>query len=134
MRSHMLFGPTDVATAEPPGVRSRLREEIPDRFKWKLTDIFPDWETWESAYKKLEADIEAYTALKGTLAGGPDKLLEAFRLSESMGQLAYRVWYFPALQYDEDQRDNAVNAKRQQVQILFARLGQAESWFNPELL
>ena len=51
MRSHILFGPTDVATAEPPGVRSRLREEIPDRFKWKLTDIFPDWETWESAYK-----------------------------------------------------------------------------------
>ena len=51
-----------------------------------------------------------------------------------MGQLAYRVWYYPSLQYDEDQRDNGVNAKRQQVQILFARLGQAESWFNPELL
>src|SRR4029079_14141607 len=29
---------------------------------------------------------------------------------------------------------NAINAKRQQVQILFARLSQAESWFNPELL
>ena len=27
-----------------------------------------------------------------------------------------------------------VNAKRQQVQILFARWKQAESWFNPELL
>ncbi len=44
------------------------------------------------------------------------------------------MWYYPSLQYDEDQRDNAINAKRQQVQILFARLGQAESWFNPELL
>jgi oligoendopeptidase F len=44
------------------------------------------------------------------------------------------VWYYPSLQYDEDQRDNAINAKRQQVQILFARLSQAESWFNPELL
>src|SRR4029079_9899340 len=29
---------------------------------------------------------------------------------------------------------NGLNAKRQQVQILFARLSQAESWFNPELL
>ena len=82
----------------------------------------------------LEAGIERYAALKGTLAQGPDRLLEAFRLSEELGQLAYRVWYFPSLRYDEDQRDNAVNARRQQVQILFARWKQAESWFNPELL
>jgi len=41
---------------------------------------------------------------------------------------------FRRLQYDQDQRDNVVNAKRQQVQILFARLQQAGSWFSPELL
>jgi oligoendopeptidase F len=134
MRPHIFFGPTELAPAEPPGVRTRLRSEIPDRFKWNLTDIFPAWEAWEAAYKRLEGEIVRYAALKGTLAGGPDNLLAAFRLSEEMGQLAYRVWYFPALQYDEDQRDNVISAKRQQVQILFARLSQAESWFNPELL
>jgi oligoendopeptidase F len=126
--------PSDVAAAEPPQVRSRLRQDIPDRFKWNLADIFPTWEAWEGGYKTLEEMIGRYAALKGTLSGGADRLLDAFRLSEEMGQLAYRVWYYPSLQYDEDQRDNLVNAKRQQVQILFARLGQAESWFNPELL
>ena len=44
------------------------------------------------------------------------------------------MWYFPSLRYDEDQRDNTANAKRQQVQILFAQLEEARSWFNPELL
>ena len=130
----MFFDPADVATPEPPTVRSRKRVEIPDQFKWNLGDIFPDWETWESAYKRLDGGIERYAALKGTLAQGPEKLLAAFKLSEELGQLAYRVWYFPSLRYDEDQRDNTVNAKRQQVQILFARWKQAESWFNPELL
>ncbi|HEY7500201.1 MAG TPA: oligoendopeptidase F [Vicinamibacterales bacterium] len=128
------FGPSDLAAAEPPTTRSRRREEIADRYKWNLSDIFPDWDAWETGYKRLEGGIEKYAALKGTLAQGPDRLLEAFRLSEELGQLAYRVWYFPSLRYDEDQRDNAVNAKRQQVQILFARWKQAESWFNPELL
>jgi oligoendopeptidase F len=130
----MFFDPSDVATPEPPTTRSRRREEIPERFKWNLHDIFPNWEEWDAAYKQLEAGIDKYAALKGTLASGPAKLLEAFRLSEELGQLAYRVWYFPSLRYDEDQRDNVVNAKRQQVQILFARWKQAESWFNPELL
>ena len=114
--------------------RSRNRAEIADQYKWNLNDIFPDWQTWEEGYRTLEAGIERYAALKGTLAAGPDRLLEAYRLSDELGQLAYRVWYYPSLQYDEDQRDNTVNAKRQQVQILFARLQQAQSWFNPELL
>lgn len=114
--------------------RSRNRQEIPEQYKWNLADIFPNWNEWGAGYRKLEAGIERYGALKGTLAEGAHRLLEAFQLSDELGQLAYRVWYYPSLQYDEDQRDNSVNAKRQEVQILFARLQQAQSWFNPELL
>src|SRR5258706_12206040 len=124
----------DTLTPAAPAARSRNRAELPERFKWNVQDIFASWEEWDAAYKQLEAGIDRYASLKGTLAQGPERLLRAFRLSEELGQLAYRVWYYPSLQYDEDQRDNAINAKRQQVQILFARLGQAESWFNPELL
>ena len=123
----------DPAVPQPP-VRTRNRLEIPDRFKWNLLDIFQNWDQWETAYATLDKGIDRYAAFKGTLAQGPQRLLEAFRLSEQLGQLAYRVWYFPALRYDEDQRDNTVNARRQQVQLLFARWKQAESWFNPELL
>jgi oligoendopeptidase F len=129
-----LFDPSDAATAEPPATRRLRRDEISDRYKWNLHDIFSSWEEWEAAYKMFEAGIGRFSAFKGTLAEGPDRLLEAFKLSEELGQLAYRVWYFPSLRYDEDQRDNSVNAKRQQVQILFARWQQEESWFNPELL
>ena len=118
----------------PTATRSRNRQDIDDRYKWNLQDIFPGWEEWEVGYKQFEALIDRYAAFKGTLSQGPDRLLEAFALGDEMGQLAYRVWYFPSLKYDQDQRDNTVNAKRQQVQILFARLQQAQSWFNPELL
>ena len=134
MPHSFLYHPAEAAAAEPPQARSRNRDDIDDRFKWNLSDIFSSWEEWEASYKELEVGIDKYAALKGTLAEGPERLLAAFRLSEDLGQRAYRVWYFPALRYDEDQRDNAVNARRQQVQILFARWKQAESWFSPELL
>jgi oligoendopeptidase F len=133
MRIADFFEPSEVA-APRLIARSRSRADIPDHSKWNLQDIFTSWEAWDAAYKQLESGIEQYAAFKGTLAQGPDRLLQAFRLSEQLGQLAYRVWYFPALRYDEDQRDNTINAKRQQVQILFARWKQAESWFDPELL
>src|SRR4051794_9591872 len=124
----------DTLAEQVPPVRSRNRGEIPDRFKWNVDDIFPSWEAWDAAYKELDAGIGRYATLKGSLSGGPAQLLEAFRQSETLGQLAYRVWYYPSLQYDEDQRDNTINARRQQVQILFANWKQVESWFSPELL
>ena len=124
----------ETVTSPTPASRSRNRPDIPGKFKWNVSDIFESWETWDAAYKQLEAGVARYATLKGTLANGPAALLDAFKLSEDLGQLAYRVWYYPSLQYDEDQRDNTINARRQQVQILFARWKQAESWFSPELL
>ncbi|MES1256644.1 MAG: oligoendopeptidase F [Acidobacteriota bacterium] len=118
-------------TPTPP---LRARDQVPDRFKWNLAHIFPDWDAWQAAYGVLDAKIAAYAALHGTLAHGSDRLLAAFVAADEIGQLEYKVWYFASLKHDEDQRDNAVNARRQQVQILFAKLAQASAWFSPELL
>jgi oligoendopeptidase F len=124
------LAPADV-TAAPP---FRNRTDIPERFKWNLTHIFPTWDAWKTAYGELDTKIGAYAALQGSLARGPDHLLAAYKLRDDIGALSYKVWYFPALQYDQDQRDNDINARRQQVQILFAKAAQAGAWFDPELL
>src|SRR3954470_7253059 len=133
MRMFEYFDSAEIAVPHPPA-RTRNRLELDDRFKWNLDDIFRGWDEWAAAYETLEKGVDRYAALKGTLAGGPQRLLAAFTLSEELGQLAYRVWYFPSLRHDEDQRDNTISARRQQVQLLFARWKQAESWFSPELL
>ena len=110
------------------------RDAIPARFKWNLTHIFPDWDAWRAAYGELEAKIAAFAALRGTLAHGAGSLLEAFALRDEVGQIEYKVWYFASLWYDQDQRDNDINARRQEVQILFAKDAEASAWFSPELL
>ncbi|HEX6245913.1 MAG TPA: oligoendopeptidase F, partial [Polyangiales bacterium] len=76
----------------------------------------------------------SFRQFQGTLGRSGARLLEALRAMDHLGALSYRVWYFAALQYDEDLRDNAINGRRQQVQILFAKQQQASAWFNPELL
>jgi oligoendopeptidase F len=110
------------------------RTAIPDRYKWHLADICRNWDEWTGLYRELADGIEKLRAFEGTLSRGGAQLLSAFRAQDAVGALMYRVWYFASLQYDQDQRDNTVNARRQQVQILFAKHQQAVSWFNPELL
>ena len=110
------------------------RTTIPERYKWQLGDICRDWDEWTRLYRDLADGIEKLKAFEGTLGRGGAELRAAFKAQDSVGALMYRVWYFASLQYDQDQRDNEVNARRQQVQILFAKHQQAVSWFNPELL
>ena len=124
------FAPAE-APAAPP---LRDRDEIPDRFKWNLKNIFADWNAWKAAYDELDRSIGAFADLQGTLARGADSLLATLKLRDDIGQLEYKVWYFASLWYDQDQRDNQINARRQQVQILFAKAAQASAWFDPELL
>src|SRR5262249_31213899 len=121
--------PETLASSTP-----RERADIDERFKWNLGGIFPDWNAWQSAYEELDRGIGRFAGLQGTLKNGAEALLAALQLRDEIGQLEYKVWYFASLWYDQDQRDNHINAQRQQVQILFAKAAQASAWFDPELL
>jgi oligoendopeptidase F len=125
-----LLKPAEASAA--PSLRER--DQIAERFKWDLTQIYPDWNAWHSAYAELDRKIDEFAALRGSLARGSNAVLAVFVLRDAIGQLEYKVWYFASLCYDQDQRDNQVNAKRQEVQILFAKAAQASAWFDPELL
>ena len=119
-------------TSAAPSLRDR--DQIPERFKWNLSNIFSGWDAWLAAYDELDRQIAAFAALQGTLAQGGEQLLTALKRRDEIGQLEYKVWYYASLWHDQDQRDNQINAKRQQVQILFAKAAQAAAWFDPELL
>ena len=110
------------------------RPSVPDRYRWDLSAVCTSWDEWTARYSELEGLIDVFRQFQGTLAQSGTQLLEALRALDTLGALSYRVWYFAALQYDEDLRDNEINGRRQQVQILFARQQQASAWFNPELL
>jgi oligoendopeptidase F len=123
-------------TSSAPAALSLVpaRDSVDPKYTWDLSAIFSDWSDWEAAFRELEKAVEDFPRFEGTLAQGSERLLESLQERDRVGQLSYRVWYFPNLQYDQDQRDNAVNAKRQQVQLLLSRWSQAESWYAPELL
>jgi oligoendopeptidase F len=128
--------PNSPATIGPDTQHPRIpdRSEIDERHKWDLSALYTEWSTWEADLNDFARQIDRYASLQGTLAGGPEHVLTALKLADDVGVRSYKIWYYASLSYDEDQRDNAINARRQQVQILMARWHEASSWFNPELL
>ncbi len=127
----ILFLITNSVMAKP---KTLVRSEIPEKYKWDLTEIYADWENWEAEFGELEAKMDEFAALQGTLNQGPENLLKAYQLSDELGILADRVYSYASMTRDTDTRDNDVSANLQRVQIMFSKFGTATAWFDPELL
>ncbi|HVU35399.1 MAG TPA: oligoendopeptidase F [Opitutaceae bacterium] len=127
----LAFASAVVALGKP---ETQNRAEIPARYKWDFTPIFPDWQAWDTAMKDMMGKMDAFAALKGTLTQGPAAVLKAYRAYDEIGMLEYKVYRYPQLQRDIDTRDQEVAAKFQRVGAVFAKFATATAWFTPELL
>lgn len=113
---------------------TRNRADIPAQYKWDFTPIFPNWDAWDAAMKGMEAKMDAFAAMKGTLASGPAAVLKAYQAFDEIGMMQYKVYRYPQLQRDVDTRNQEIAGKFQRVGAIFAKFGTATAWFTPELL
>jgi oligoendopeptidase F len=125
---------TTVATAATERPATRVRAEIPAEFRWDFSAIYPDWAAWEADMLRIEALMNGFGQLKGTLKNGPDALVKAHQQIDEIGKLQYRLYRYPQLQRDVDGTDQAIAGRFQRVLALFARFDAATAWFQPELL
>lgn len=127
----VMLATATVSAAKP---ETRIRSEIPASYRWDFSAIYPSWEAWETATKDMEAKMDTFAALKGTLGQGPDAVLKAYLAYDEIGMLQYKVYRYPQLQRDVDTRDQTIAGRFQRVGAIFAKFGTATAWFTPELL
>jgi oligoendopeptidase F len=82
------------AIAAKPTTRNRA--EIPAEYRWDFSAIYPSWAAWEAGMKEMDARIDAFAKLQGTLAQGPEALLKAYQSFDEIGKLQYRLYRYPA--------------------------------------
>ncbi len=113
---------------------TRNRAEIPAEFRWDFSAIYPSWEAWEDGLKTMEAKMDSFAAMKGTLKEGAATVLKSYQAFDEIGQMQYLVYRYPQLQRDVDTRDQTIAGRFQRVGAVFAKFDTATSWFTPEIL
>lgn len=112
----------------------KSREEVPAEYKWNFNDIFTSWEEWESALKECETLMGDIAAMQGQIANNSVNFVKLMKMEEKLGMMAGRVYQYPNFMNVVDSRNQEINARLQQVGIMFARYGQSVAWITPELL
>lgn len=125
----MLLFSTTVAVSQ-----MKVREELPDNYKWDLTDLYATDEAWKSEKDRVQQEMQQVTRYKGKLTQSAATLLEALELSGKLGKEMVRLASYASMKSDQDTRVTKYAGMTQELQQLFAQYGALVSFMEPELL
>jgi oligoendopeptidase F len=111
-----------------------LRHEIPEQYRWSVTDIYPSDTAWEDDYRRVEEMIPLLARYRGTLGQSAAQLLACIKAQEEVQKIAGKVSFYASRRKDEDNTNPTYVAMSDRVRNLWIRMRGALSWFTPELL
>ncbi|MEJ2385002.1 MAG: oligoendopeptidase F [Xanthomonadales bacterium] len=100
---------------------------------WDLSEIYASEDAWNTARNEVLAALEGIVARRGTLGESAGQLYEGLALVSDTSRKAARVFAYASLKADEDLRATADQERRQLAQAMFAQLGEATAWMQPEI-
>ncbi len=110
------------------------REEIPQKYKWKMEDLYADNEAWESDFVKLQKGIEEIRRFEGTLGESPENLLKMLETVDALNLLAENLHVYANQRFHENTGNAVYQELSGRAQMLEVQLSAAEAFVEPELL
>lgn len=110
------------------------RDEIEDKYKWNLTDIYSSDSDWEKDFKWIEENIPYYKKYEGKLSSDSKLLLECLKFNDELNAKIERLYLYAMLAKDSDMQVTLYQGMDDRIKSLFAKVSTASSFINPELL
>ena len=81
------------------------RKDVPEKFKWKVTDVFENDEAWEREYKAIEEEYANFdlAQFKGKL-GDKATLLRCFTYNDELSRRLEKLYLYAHICHDTDVR------------------------------
>ena len=124
-----------IASATLVGVaQQQERAQVPDRYKWDLSKIYPSDQAWRAAKDALVAELPKLAAYKGTLGSSPQKLAEALELASRLSKEFSRIYVYASMMSDQDTRVSTYQGMQQEMTQVGATFGAEVAFVEPEIL
>jgi oligoendopeptidase F len=117
-----------MARALPPRSEIRLEDT------WDVASVFPSDEAWSEAFVEVENALPRIDSFKGRLAQSPAVLADWFEIQSTVYRQVGKVYVYAGMVYAVDTRNGEAKAKTDRASALFARLGAACAFAEPEML
>lgn len=112
----------------------KVRDEVPDKYKWNLADLYASDNTWKAEKDRIQKEMQKVTSYKGKVTQSASTLFEALELNSKLIKEMVRLSSYASMKSDQDTRVTKYAGMKQEMQQLFSEFAALTSFMSPELL
>ena len=110
------------------------REEQKLENTWRLEDIYENEELFSEDGEKLDALMDQFANLQGTLKDGSEAVLKVMSLYEEMNRIFEKLYVYANQRNHEDTANARYQKMSGEMNIVAAKLSQMTAWLESEIL
>ncbi len=110
------------------------RDQIPEKYKWDLTQLFASKAEWEKEKAAVEAEIPKFKEFQGQLGKSAKTLQECLDFMTDILKRYYKLSAYASQLSDQDTRESEPMAMRQEIGQVGNKLSAAMAFIEPEIL
>ena len=110
------------------------REEIDDKYKWNLEDLYSSVDEWEKDRAKVEGRVDEILKYKGKLGENSNNLLITLDTFYGIIKDYYRVSSYAGKLRDQDLGNSENESLAQKASNLGTKISETASFIDPEIL
>ena len=110
------------------------RQEQCTENTWRLEDIYENEDLFSQDAERLDARMDEFAGLQGTLKDGSEALLKVMQLYEEMNQIFEKLYVYANQRNHEDTANAKYQKMSGEMNIVAARLSQVTAWLESEIL
>ena len=110
------------------------REEIDDKYKWNLADLYSSVDEWEKDRAKVEGRVDEILKYKGKLGENSNNLLITLDTFYGIIKDYYRVSSYAGKLRDQDLGNSENESLAQKASNLGTKISETASFIDPEIL
>ena len=110
------------------------RQDVPEKYKWNLSDIYPSAEAWQADVDLLNSEVSTLAIYQGKLGESADVLFDALSNASNLMKTLYKAWVYASNLSNENLNNSEAQAMMQQMTAIGTKFGEVTSYFEPELL
>ena len=114
-------------------IKDKTRDEIDDKYKWDLSQIYASLEEWNKDFEYVKASGDKYLEFKGKL-NNADNILNYFKFDEEFSKKADSLYMYAALKFDEDTSNSKYQELKGKIEKVLTDLSAKTSFVIPEML
>jgi len=110
------------------------RNEIEEKYKWRLEDLYPNNDAWGEEARCLESAIENLKEMGTALTSSAQSLLRGLQTRDEIAERLGKLYAYASFKSHEDARNLEAQAMVQRASTVYLHFAEAVSSFVPSIL